>query len=347
MNWRDVIIGSVSTLVVTILGGIGVYYFTKEKPIEKAERLFYSIENSGQFTGNEKSVGVVSVQLENFGELAASKVTSRLWLDADLISDHKVTITGGDDSRIKITQASPKELSFTVDHLFPHEGIKIVMLTSSSDVKPKFTSHSDSSIAKERAALDNAEEAPPHWLSWSSILLIAASAVPASIFANWVTNKIFKKWLSRHLGRASSLNNIAFSILHSGDIKEAHKLLLSAIGQGLDAPHSLSNYGLVCGLLGDDESSVKWLKAAEFYATTAHEKAMVSLNRGILFALSGSNTQAVELFEQAANLSTDEMQQYAKYSVIIAPLIEANEQLRTALLGPKRSKALHGKLSLN
>jgi hypothetical protein len=49
VKWKDVVTGAAITLLVTILGGIVVYYLTKEEKIEKNEYLKYKIESPVSF----------------------------------------------------------------------------------------------------------------------------------------------------------------------------------------------------------------------------------------------------------------------------------------------------------
>ena len=52
MKWRDVFIGSIATLIVTVVGGVILYYLTREPPQPlqplqppPAERLVYDIDS--------------------------------------------------------------------------------------------------------------------------------------------------------------------------------------------------------------------------------------------------------------------------------------------------------------
>jgi hypothetical protein len=49
MKWRDVIIGAVSTLLVTILSGVVVFYATKEPDEKKQELLSYTVNETAVF----------------------------------------------------------------------------------------------------------------------------------------------------------------------------------------------------------------------------------------------------------------------------------------------------------
>ena len=343
MNWRDVLVGSIATLLVTILGGVGVYYLTKEKPAEKSERLIYRVEDSGQFSGNEKSIGVITVYIENLGNLPAVNLAARVWFNAELISDHKITVSGGDNSRIHLDQASAKEIGISMQRLYPGESLKVLMLTSSSAIRPKVTAHSDSSVGKEEdvTSLKPSSSEKSGWFILFSPFIIGVTVPFGGLVSIWVFNRFVRRNLSRHLGRKSTLNNIAFCLLHSGGTKEAHELFESAVQKAEDAPHCMANFALTSGILGRHDSAELWLRAADFYSNTDHEKAVVSLNRGILLALSGSIDLACVEFKKAVTLSKDEILHYATFSSIIAPLIGAEEKIKAvfSISSEKSTKA--------
>lgn len=338
MNWRDVLVGSVATLVVTILGGVGVYYLTKEKPVEKSERLVYRIEDNGQFSGKEHSIGVVTIHIENAGQETAANVTTRIWFGADLISDHKLIYPSGDESRIHFNQVSPKELSFTLQRLFPGEGLKIAILTGASSAQPNVSLHSDASVGKRLneteqllAKLENKDSSSVVW-SFAVGIAVPIGAALSVMFIN----RLMRKALKKHVGRSSSLNNIGFCLLHSGGTQEARNLLEDAVRNADDAPHCMANFALATGLLGDLDTANRWMKAAEFYARTDHEKAVVQFNQGILLFHSGANEDCYNAFAKAIAASPSEILDYAKFSSLVQSLIESDEKLKRILIAGEK-----------
>ena len=75
MKWREIIIGALVTLFVTALGGITVYYATKEPEIPKKENLVYTIEDPTTFESPTSSFRLQSIRLANVGDLPAEQIT--------------------------------------------------------------------------------------------------------------------------------------------------------------------------------------------------------------------------------------------------------------------------------
>ena len=50
MKWRDIFIGAIASLVVTILGGVIIFYVTKEPPApEPDEYLIFNIDETATY----------------------------------------------------------------------------------------------------------------------------------------------------------------------------------------------------------------------------------------------------------------------------------------------------------
>jgi DNA-binding transcriptional regulator YiaG len=63
------------------------------------------------------------------------------------------------------------------------------------------------------------------------------------------------------------------------------------------------------------------LTAAEFYASTMHEKAIVSFNRAIIHLLKNNKPAAYEELRNAVKLSKKEIISYANYSKLLKRLL--------------------------
>ena len=87
MKWRDVIIGAIVSLLVTILGGVAIFYATKEPDEKKQERLVYSINQTAQFSGGSQDLAFSSLTLSNLGGIAAKNVSVIISLNASELKD--------------------------------------------------------------------------------------------------------------------------------------------------------------------------------------------------------------------------------------------------------------------
>lgn len=63
MKWRDIILGAITTLIVTVLSGIAVYYFTREPQINEKESLAFQLQKSEAFEFERNKIAVATVIL--------------------------------------------------------------------------------------------------------------------------------------------------------------------------------------------------------------------------------------------------------------------------------------------
>ena len=63
MNWRNLVIGAILTLIVTIVGGVLVVLLTRQPT--SAERIIYTVDEPVKFEANETKVSLVSAKVAN------------------------------------------------------------------------------------------------------------------------------------------------------------------------------------------------------------------------------------------------------------------------------------------
>lgn len=323
MNWKDIVIGSLATLVVTILSGVTIYYLTMEPPLEKKEKLVYEIVELGKFTGDTRAVGIKNVRVGNLGNMPAKDIYIAISYSAPTIQDKKITTSHGDTSMVSIVEESKEKLILKVQVLVPGEHISISLLQD-QDIKPEIVVRSINTIGSEgdlRAALPvDSGFSLEAFLEYIILLLIISTGIIVIIFR------------FRILPRSSSLNNIAFTLLHSGMPEEALKILDNALKSGKDAPHSISNYALCLALTGQQTEAESYFDAAEFYSRSPHQKAVNQFNRAVA-AIAASDQQSFEThIRKAIKLSKSEITKYIAFSKYIDLEVIEDELLREELI---------------
>ena len=136
-----------------------------------------------------------------------------------------------------------------------------------------------------------------------------------------------RKLLSPLTSRGSSKNNIAFSLLHTGNAKESISVFKKAISNGEDATNTLSNYAAALAIIGNTEKAKKYIKAATFLAKTNHEKAVVEFNNAIIANTLGEIEECYTSLEKALQLSKSEIKFYIKNSEIFHNIFKNNIKL--------------------
>ncbi len=307
MQWKEIVIGSVATLIVTVVAGVGTYYLTKEPDYAKVERLLYSVEQLAEFRGNSKNASMTYVSFKNSGGAAARDVTLGINLSNSKFEDYSVT----NSQRVPISKESVKDGSaeFKLERLLPGESIKISFLQSLPE-NPSVTLRSSESVGKED------EPAEPKASRASSINTFIKYFVPFIGVFTIAASIFLARLLSRsRRQRPHCRNNVGFLLLHQGMVEDATRILRLAVENGEDGPHALANLALCEAMHGDAEKSNSYLNAAEYYASDDQEKSLVELSRAISFLISGNKAEFYSRLKQAISLEAKEIREYCNYSV--------------------------------
>ncbi len=74
MKWRDVILGALITLAVTVIGGVIVYYTTRQ-PAHPAphEHLVYQVEQPTNFDAKQEQFSLFTLRFANIGDKSAQQ----------------------------------------------------------------------------------------------------------------------------------------------------------------------------------------------------------------------------------------------------------------------------------
>ncbi len=309
MQWRDVFAGAISTLVVTVLGGVGVFYATKEPDDKKMERLVYSVNQPALFSGTNQDLAFSSIKVENLGGVAAKHISVRIGLNAAELRD--LSVGAGPGLRELKRDRTAKELVVVYDSLLPSEAVTFNLLLTKSE-RPQIHIRSDASLAQERLDLKDEPES-----SKSKINSLVEKAVPTTgaltvLFAGTGFLYLRRRGL---FDSKISQNNAGFLLLHHGLIDDAESTLRTAIGRGDFQKITLSNYALCKGLRGNFDHANGLLRAANFREGSKHDRAVVLFNDGLIHLLGGDKDAAHKSLAKAIELSPKEVRRYCQRSV--------------------------------
>ena len=316
MKWKDAIIGAAITLLVTILGGIAVYYFTKEDPIEKKENLIYKVEPPVSFEGSGSKLSISNITIENIGELKAKNVKIEIYAAHNNISEAKASSSlGGTVNRAQET-AIDGRVTFSIPTILPEERINISLLLNTASLsKPEVLVRSDSSVAKPSILNKSEKQKETKELLPKLLIALIAIFLPTAVL-------LIVKLKKNNPYRDESLNNIAFVLLHQGDVAKAKNLLESAINKGEGGSHSLANYALCLAANGETDQAIKYIAASEFYASSDHEESIVLFNKSIISLTQKNEEEFIKHLNKAIIKSKKEILLYLKYSVFTKETIK-------------------------
>lgn len=313
MRWKEIIIGAILTLIITIIGGITVWKFTKEphKPDPKAV-VIIEADSPSQFKSDSKSLIFNTFRVGNLGDKIAEDVILSIEFPEDTkITDFSISSSSGAAARKNLKEIEGKvhEKIISINSLLPEETVTVSILTSEYMEKELHVSgrYSEGLVQKgflsKRVSLDDLLEKGPQAEK------AALAALLMGVLLAFMINR-----LKNDLGGSRSVNNSAFMLLHNELIEEAETILEKDMYQRGSTAYEMANLGLCKALTGDKDASEKYFSAAELYSTSKQIKALVAFNRAIVSFESDKFDDARHYFESAATLANRRIKLYVKCS---------------------------------
>lgn len=125
INWKQSILTAIITIVVTVIGGMVLYYLQ----FHKAE-IVYTYDFVPPFKSQKENLSIVHININNQGNEIAEDVRSEINVHPAIIKDYSIKT----DAPIEInTVKDSTKLIFTTKNLNQSEGFKVSILTSSND----------------------------------------------------------------------------------------------------------------------------------------------------------------------------------------------------------------------
>lgn len=314
MKWRDIVIGAVASLLVTVLSGVVVFYATKEPDEKKSEKLTYSLSQNATFSGGSQDFTFSTVELSNSGGVAARDVSILISVDSSEIRDLAISASRGLHEAIK-EQAS-KRVRIIYATLLPQERVTINLILS----KPESLNvdfRSNASLGKELDISEPAEKSES-----STINTVAKIAVPVTGILALFVSAFSATYLRRRgfFESGNEKNNTGFLLLHNGITDEAIAIIGSAIGDGRCDPYTLSNYALCKAMQGNFAQAEGLIMAAHFREREGHAKGVILFNKALIKLLQDDKDAAIRLLKEALSVSRKEILLYCQKSKILDPV---------------------------
>lgn len=309
MRWRDVIIGALASLLVTVIGGVAVYYATKEPDEKKNEKLVYEINKSAEFIGGEQEISFSTLTIQNLGGVPAKNVIVSITLKEADIKD--VSINTNIGLKEKSQEIKKKSLKVIYGNFMPDEKVMINLILSKAE-KPEIDVRSDSSLGQDGNNLVQTTK-KANFLNRLSEKIVPLSAMLVTFLFTW----IFIKSKGVTLLNLKSRNNAGFVLVHSGLTDQAEKIFLLAVDHGDYSRVTLSNLALCQAIKGNTNKAEALLKATDFDVESKHGKAVVLFNKALIKLIENEKQEALDYLKQAIQLSPKEIRKYCKLSILL------------------------------
>ncbi|HVK94675.1 MAG TPA: tetratricopeptide repeat protein [Noviherbaspirillum sp.] len=314
MKWRDVVVGAVASLLVTIVGGVAVFYATKEPDDKKSEKLVYSLNQTAQFSGGTGDVVFSSLTLSNVGGAAAKHVLVSVALETSEIKDLAISTAKG--LRETTRERTPNRIRLVYDNLLPQEQVTINLLLTKEE-RPTVSVRSDASLGQEIQQLDGKGNESKSKLNIVAQKLVPLMSAATILLAIGLFSYLRRRGIGIISGRDSDRNNTGFVLLHSGLTAEAEITFSEAIRAGNFDHFTLSNAALCKAVQGKPDEANGLLKAATFSKAMGHAKAVILFNEGLIHLQQGDKQRAISLLKEAILLSPKQVPHYCQMSVLL------------------------------
>ena len=309
------LLGAMITLLVTVIGGLLVYYFTQNK-IEQSEELWFEQSSQTGFSGSENTVAIGVLKFGNSGNASAEDVNAIFGVASAKLLEFKVINENG--AKVGYKKVGDQQIEVFLENLLSGESVTITyLLDSRSEID--FKLRSDSSMGKEGNPYISKSTKK------TDLLDLVDRVVSIAMFGFTAIFIIIAKGAFSERVKGSGRNNMGFVLLHSGAYEQASEIFRESLKCGKDGELVYSNYAATLALQGEFEDADKFLRAAEYVACRKRTKAILAMNKSIIYYHKGDMVKSKENLNLALSLSENTIKEYVRNSFIFSEILKIPE----------------------
>lgn len=322
MNWKQILLTSGITLIVTILSGVIVNWYVKTNLEEKKknEEIVYEIKRISNFESDSLKISLFTVDIQNIGNEKANNVEVIIEFEKDV----KILGTAGMFERtnkdFRPLKLLDNKISYTADCLFPKDRFTINVALNNLISSPSILVQSSESIGKPFVRINANEKVSSFEKDFVIIIIATLMLIPVLL--------ILTRLLKKYSGYPANINDNAFLFIHNNQCNIATDLLLSEIKTKGGSSLELSNLALAkCLNKESKEEYETLLRMSEFITYSKRDKLILTFNRFLIACYSQDYLKAKENLELAGKLEKRELAKYLNYSLIVADFIKNDKNV--------------------
>ena len=324
MKWKEIILGALITLIITIVAGLAVWDFTKEpKKPEPTAKIIFESDTPAYFKSKSKNLMFNTVRIGNLGNKTAHKITlSIAFPEKNNILDFTLSNSSGKAAKgnHKELESNGNEKLIFLESLMPDEIVTISILTDGNIEDHLVISSRYAEGVGEKGLLAKGFYIEPE-RNKSKVLIAVFISLFLGIFISFMIYQ-----LKQNMGGSRSINNSAFLMLHQGLTSEATKLLESEFHSRGGTAFEFANLGLCKGLSGDLDAAEKLYTSAELYSPSKQIKVLVEFNRSLSYFQANDLDNAKKHFSSAIALNKRLVIWYIKFSRYAQNLVKSFDE---------------------
>ncbi|MCB1488135.1 MAG: tetratricopeptide repeat protein [Bauldia sp.] len=326
MNWKDLLVGAAVTLLVTVVAGIVVYYFTREPSGPSGSKLEYTIQTDANFETERANITFLSLRLRNTGDRVARNVGIVIEFPSGAsIQDRSSSYA---DTPIAEFEDNTDQNKYNVvlNTLAPKEVFLSSLLVAGLDNgEPKVSIRSDETVAElisNNEILNDADILSRDVFKYGIIVIVFFALIAQMALIVLIRYVRYKR------GYPTVPMNTVFLYLQLGMYDQARGLYRKLIDEEGADSYKLSGYATSLALTGAIEESKEFFTAAEWWIRgDKHAKAVVKYNRATAELGTGHDDKALQYLKEAAALSSKEVRKYCVLNRPLGALVRKNPNI--------------------
>lgn len=289
-----------SSLIVAVISGLIVWWLTK--PIDFSSSVVFDLEETGSFSTSPEGKYFYRLNIENRGLATGLGLKVVLNPGQGSKTSDVAILTSATKPAVSAQKAADGRLNIIIPSLKPGENISTsISIVGGAKPSPSVLAAMDNGKIKqlEKASFRDLFKEPLFAFFGLTIF-----AIGSQILFRIVRRRIWKIYENSYI--FNDANNIAFVLLHAGQIKEAREILYRAISGGDPGIIALSNYAVALAQSGDIASASRIIQGAKTWMIgEGHPQSVVLFNEAIIELMEGKikKEELVERFSANSELS--------------------------------------------
>lgn len=304
IDWKTIVISSLSTLIVTVIGSFIFYYYTQEKP-----ELKYEIFPVTSFISNQNAISIINVQIRNSGKKEVEEVISKFEFDTNIVirdidinpSSNAITYSTHSDSIKSVIQ-------YQFATLNPDEYCNFSFLLSSrtdsistKDLKVALRAKGINGLADKTVNLTKGNEQSDLFYHVLLLLLTFLLTILAALLV--IAGKIRTPRIT--YSRSFEILSLGVNYCDTGLFDESIAVLKAGIYEFPEKAPLHANLARAYANKKNFNNANIEIQVAEILAKNEEEKFINDYINAQIYSLSGNQDKALEYLSKAYKTSPD------------------------------------------